>query len=209
MKPRWKVLGAVVLSFVVAVVGGWALFLNGYGPLALAGRSDWVRTGQAKDRVDRALRVTMDGITPALSYAGADFEVLRKPDLWDGEPSMGSDLTEIVVVRTVVSQAKLPALMDQVAQAWKGLGNRVVERSKPADGIQGMDGMGNADGETYLTFLAKPQQDSTYRVKFLVGTAGVLYQPAHEYKPLPPLGRAPYDADGYVIDPVDDPYWSH
>ncbi|MET8624461.1 hypothetical protein ABZW30_12005 [Kitasatospora sp. NPDC004669] len=199
-----------MLSFVIVVAVSSVLFVNGYGPLALADRSGRLGTGEAKGRIDHAVRATMDGISPSLTYTGAEFEVEREHDLWDGEPSMGSTVTEIVTVRTVISRAKLPTLMDQVAQAWKSLGSRGVDRSDPADEIQAMRGMGHVGGETFLTFYAKEQQDSTYLVTFRAEVYGALYQPAHEYKPLSPLARTPHDSKGYVItDPVDDPYWSH
>ncbi|MEV7926864.1 hypothetical protein [Kitasatospora sp. NPDC088264] len=206
MTTRWKVIGSIVLSFVVTVALGAVLFANGYGPLALADRSGRVRTSEGKGRIDHALRATMDGVSPSFTYAGAEFEVRREDDLWDGERSMGSAVTEIVTVRTAVSRAKLPTLMDQVTQAWKALGSRVVDRSDPADEIQALRGMGDVGGETFLTFYARAQQDSTYLVMFRAEAIGVLYQPAHEYKPVPPLVRTSLDAK---VDVVDDPYWSH
>ncbi|SOB82331.1 hypothetical protein [Streptomyces sp. 1331.2] len=210
MTARWKVIGSIVLSFVVLVSVGAVLFSNGYGPLALADRPGRLGTSEAKSRIDRVLRATMDGISPSLAYAGADFEVMRKHDLWDGEPSMRSDVTEIVTARTVVSRAKLPHLMDQVTETWKALGSRVVDRSDPAGEIQALDGIGHVGGETLLTLYAKAQQDSTYLVNIRAEVSNVLYQPAHEYEPVSPLARTPRDARGYVItDPVTDPYWSH
>ncbi|MFF2074493.1 hypothetical protein ACFVXG_07005 [Kitasatospora sp. NPDC058162] len=208
MTKRWKVAGAIVLSLVVAVSVGAVLFVNGYGPLALADRSGRVGTGTAKHRIDAALRATMDGISPSLTYAGADFEVDREHHLWDGEPSMASDVTEIIRARTVVSRVKLPALMDQVTQVWHALGSRVVERNEELHSLQGV---GSVGGEIYLTFYAYETQDpSSYTVMLRAEAGGVLYQPAHEYEPLSPLGRTPRDSRGYVINNLlDDPYWSH
>ncbi|MFF9644648.1 hypothetical protein [Kitasatospora aureofaciens] len=210
MRSRWKKAGAIALAAAVLVTVGTALFFNGYGPLALVDRRVRTDPGEAKGWIDNALHTTMDAVSPSLAYVGADFEVEREKDRWDGEPSMVSDVTEIVRVRTVVSKAKLPALMEQVTQAWKTLGSREIGRSAPSDEIQALDGVGHVGGETSLTFLATPQQDSTYTVSFRVEAGGVLYQPAHEYKPLSPLGRTPRDAKGYVVNsPLDDPYWSH
>ncbi|MEV8325156.1 hypothetical protein [Kitasatospora sp. NPDC056731] len=206
MTTRWKVIGSIVLSFVVTVALGAVLFANGYGPLALADRSGRVGTGEAKSRIDHVLRVTMDGISPSLTHAGAEFEVQREDDLWDGEPSMGSVVTEVVISRTVISRAKLPTLMDQVTQAWNALGSRGADRSAPSEEVQSLRGIGQLDGETFLTFYARPQQDSTYLVTFRAAAYGVLYQPAHEYKLVPPLVRTSLDAK---VDVVDDPYWSH
>ncbi|RKT16160.1 hypothetical protein BX285_0486 [Streptomyces sp. 1114.5] len=211
MTARWKVIGSIVLSLVVLVSVGAVLFSNGYGPLALADRPGRLGTSEAKSRIDRVLRATMDGISPSLAYAGADFEVMRKHDLWDGEPSMRSDVTEIVTARTVVSRAKLPTLMDQVARTWKTLGNSMPPPpNDPSDEIQELRGIGEDGGETLLTLYAKAQADSTYLVNIRAEASNVLYQPAHEYEPVSPLARTPRDARGYVItDPVTDPYWSH
>ncbi|MER7846952.1 hypothetical protein ABTZ03_23725 [Kitasatospora sp. NPDC096077] len=206
MSARWKVAGSIVVASVVLVAVGTALFFNGYGPLALADRRGRVNAGEAKGRIDNALRTTMGAISPSLTYAGADFEVERERDRWDGEPSMVSDVTEIVTVRTTISKAKLPALMDQVTQAWTALGSRSVDRSDPTDDTGELRGVGQAGGETYLTFYARAQQDSTYLVTFRAEAGGVLYRPAHEYQPVPPLARAPF---GAKFDPLDDPYWSH
>ncbi|MFH9354324.1 hypothetical protein [Kitasatospora sp. NPDC017646] len=210
MTSRRNAAGSILLAVVILITIGGALFFNGYGPLALADRRVRVNPGEAKGWIDNALRTTMGAVSPPLTYAGADFEVKREKDRWDGEPSMVSDVTEIIAVRTVISKAKLPALMEQVTRVWQTLGSRVIDRSAPSDEIQALDGVGHVGGETFLTFLAKPQQDSTYLVTFRVEAGGVLYQPAHEYKPLSPLGRTPRDSKGYVINaPVDDPYWSH
>ncbi|MGW3038955.1 hypothetical protein ACWC9T_02685 [Kitasatospora sp. NPDC001159] len=199
-------IGSIVLSFVIMVAVGSVLFVNGYGPLALADRSGRLGDGEAKGRIDHAVRATMNGISPSLTYTGAEFEVERERDLWDGEPSMGSTVTEIVTVRTVISRAKLLVLMDQVTQAWKALGNRVAHRSDPSDEIQSVRGVGELDGETFLTFLARAQQDSTYLLTFSAEVYGALYQPADEYEPVSPLART---SPGARRDPVDDPYWSH
>ncbi|MFJ7248348.1 hypothetical protein ACIQWA_27485 [Kitasatospora sp. NPDC098652] len=204
MTKRWKTAGGIVLSFVVIVSVQAVLFVNGYGPLALADRSGRVGTGTAKGRIDQALRATIDGISPSLTYAGADFEVDRAHHLWDGEPSMGSDVTEIIRARTVVSRAKLPVLMDQVTQVWRALGSRLVERNEELHSLQGV---GNVGGEIYLTFYAYETQDpSSYTVMLRAEAGGVLYQPAHEYEPLSPLART---TAGAKFEPLDDPYWSH
>ncbi|MFD7453835.1 hypothetical protein [Kitasatospora sp. NPDC059827] len=203
MTKRWKAAGAIVLSLVVLAAAEAVLFVNGYGPLALADRSGRVGTGTAKGRIDQALRATMEGISPSLTYAGADFEVDREHHLWDGEPSMGSDVTEIIRARTVVSRAKLSALMDQVTQVWHGLGSRVVERNEE---LHTLGGVADVGGEVYLTLDAYETQDdpSSYRVVLRADIGGVLYQPAHEYEPLSPLARTPAD-----IALLYDPYWSH
>ncbi|WP_416876256.1 hypothetical protein [Kitasatospora sp. SC0581] len=206
MRARWKLVGSVVLAFAVVVTACSVLFFNGYGPLALADRRSRLSPGAAKVRIDHALRTTMGAVSPSLAFAGAYFEVRRERDRWDGEPSMVSAVTEVVVGRTAVASTRLPALMDQVTQAWQGLGSTVVHRSNPSDEIQSLHGVGEAGGETFLLFLAAAQPDSTYRVKFLVEAYGVLYQPAHEYEPVSPLARTSLAAMG---DPVDDPYWSH
>ncbi|MER7754637.1 hypothetical protein [Kitasatospora sp. NPDC097643] len=202
MRTGWTVVGSIVLTVAIGAV----LFANGFGPLALADRSGRLGTGEAKGRIDQALRATMDGVFPSLTYAGADFEVRREHDRWDGEPSMVSDVEEVVTVRTSISQTKLLTLMDQVSRAWTALGSRVVDRSEPADKHPYLRGVGQVGGETYLTFSAEATQDSTYLVTFRAGVGGVLYQPAHEYEPMSPLARTPFYAK---VDPVDDPYWSH
>lgn len=203
MKSRWKTVGSAVLAAVVLVTGGVELFFNGYGPLALADRRVRVSPGEAKGRIDQALRATMEVVSPALTYAGADFEVERERDRWDGEPSMVSDVTEIIRARTIVSRAKLPALMDQVTQVWHGLGSRVVERNEE---LHSLGGVADVGGEVYLTLNAYETQDdpSSYRVVLRADIGGVLYQPAHEYEPLSPLARTPAD-----IALLYDPYWSH
>ncbi|HJD85213.1 hypothetical protein [Kitasatospora aureofaciens] len=211
MRSRWKKAGAIALAAAVLVTVGTALFFNGYGPLAWADRRVRTDPGEAKGWIDNALHTTMDAVSPPLAYVGADFEVEREKDRWDGEPSMVSDVTEIVTVRTVVSKAKLPVLMDQVTKAWMVLGSRVIDHSDPSLDSRSLRGVGDAGGQVFLTFYADPAQGpSSYTVMFRAEAGGVLYQPAHEYQPLSPLPRTPRDAKGYVVNnPVDDPYWSH
>ncbi|MFE4355067.1 hypothetical protein [Kitasatospora sp. NPDC056800] len=210
MKTRWKVTG-----FVTALLAVPAVVLvasaNGYGPLALRERMVLLSPGEAKGRIDAALRATMGAVSPPLSYAGADVDLYRRSDHWDHESSLETNVTGIVRVRTVVSRAKLPLLMEQVTPAWRALGSPNVVRADNSAKYPRLLGAGTVGGETSLAVNAVGSEDSSsYTVTFEAEVFGVLYQPARAYAPMSPLGRTPHDAAGYVVvDPVDDPYWSH
>ncbi|MEU6233904.1 hypothetical protein [Kitasatospora sp. NPDC047058] len=206
-----KVVIAAVVVVAVLLSTGIVLFCNGYGPMA---HRDRRLTGQAgaadaETRINEALRATMDGISPPLAYLGGGYEVNRYPQHWDGEPSLISDVTGHVDVRTRIAPGKLQALLDQIGRGW----THCLEPERYSDKYQGGARRvrlvcGGPDSPSFTFTASAPLAvDAPYdEVWFEASLFGVRYRPAHEYKPVPPLAKTPTgarDAD------VDDPYWSH
>ncbi|WP_406202599.1 hypothetical protein OH807_24615 [Kitasatospora sp. NBC_01560] len=215
MSRRRKTTVVALLVAAAVLTTGTGLFYNGYGPMALRDRrlTGHSSAGEAEARINTALRTMMDGISPALTYAGGHYWVDREQDHWDGEPSLVSNVTARVGARNVIAVAKLPVLFDQVRRAWPNCGEPEKYADSYPSGHRWVRLSCGSGGAPLLTLTARgPRaEDAPYDgVAFEASLFGVRYRPEQEYGPMPPLAnRSPGSTGAAGNDPVDDPYWSH
>ncbi|MFJ4190163.1 hypothetical protein [Kitasatospora sp. NPDC089509] len=188
---------------VLATAAG--LFHQGYGPMALMDRNSTRSAREAKGQLDDTLQAAMGAISPSLSYFGGVYVVERAPEHADGEPSLRSSVTASVSVRTKVTPAKVPVLLDRVKQLWGGGCRPEGTTEDGAKRYTDLNCSGRGDALFTLSVVSSTD-DSTVRVLMSAEAFEVRYQPAGHYG-VSPVGPR---LTGHEPAPdVDDPYWSH
>ncbi|MFJ9840960.1 hypothetical protein ACIRYZ_10895 [Kitasatospora sp. NPDC101155] len=206
MKRPRRALGCSVVAAVVLATG-LGLFYNGYGPMALMDRGGTTQLspGEAKADLDGSLQAAMGAVVPPMAYFGGFYAVDRRPEHADGEPSLLSGVREVVSVRTKVTPAKVPVLLDRMRQVWGGQCRPEVTGEAAAKRYTDLNCSGR--GDTLFTLsVVSSTTDSTVQVFMSAEVFTVRYQPGADYG-VPPIGERP---TGQELTPdVDDPYWSH
>ncbi|MFI9361006.1 hypothetical protein ACIG5E_08085 [Kitasatospora sp. NPDC053057] len=185
---------------------GLGLFYNGYGPMALKDRdTTQLSPGEAKAGLDGSLQAAMGAIVPPMAYFGGFYAVDRGPEHADGEPSLLSGVREVVSVRTKVTPAKVPVLLEQMTRLWGSDCRQPDTTGGMATNYTELHCPGH--GDTLFTLsVVSSTNDSTVQVLMSAEAFMVRYQPGRDYG-APPIGERP---TGHELAPdVDDPYWSH
>ncbi|MFD8701508.1 hypothetical protein ACFV1W_02650 [Kitasatospora sp. NPDC059648] len=190
----------------VVLATGLGLFYDGYGPMALKDRNTaQLSPGEAKAELDGSLQTAMEAIVPPMAYSGGFYAVDRGPEHADGEPSLLSGVREVVSVRTKVSPAKVPVLLDRMKQVWGGQCRPEVSGESGTKRYTDLDCSGH--GDTLFTLsVVSSTTDSTVQVLMSAEAFMVRYQPGRDYG-APPVGERPTGHE--PVPDLDDPYWSH
>ncbi|TYC70267.1 hypothetical protein [Streptomyces sp. CB01881] len=205
------VLGALLASMllVMALIMGFGVWLNHELGEKTADERPLMTAAECRDRFERALTGTVNGITPAVRYRDSGYLVLPGAHYMDGTRSPLTSVSRSLRLTTTVAAGRHPALAAAITDYWARNGYRDIQSQefghRPSAGYRTEHTATSPEG-VRLTVRVEDSGSATLsqttEVEITAEQDGVEHAADSVYGNRGNRGSGP-------ATPVDDPYWSH